>query len=317
MNLYLLLMAVLIDIVIGDPNCYPHPVIIIGRGISIFERILRRFCRDKLSERISGIILVLFIIVGSYLVTKWIIDYAYQINYHLGLIVNLFLLSTTIAIKGLGQAGKNIYHLLVADNLNLARSRLDWIVGRDTDNLDEGEIIRATIETIAENTSDGIIAPLFYIIIGAAPLVMAYKAVNTLDSMLGYKNEKYRYFGWAAARIDDIANFIPARITAFLFVIAALINRSDWTGAIRIIARDAKKHPSPNAGFPEGAVAGALGIRLGGRNYYHGRESFRAYLGESKVEFDKEQIKETISLMYWNVGLFLIVYYLFKLIIDN
>jgi adenosylcobinamide-phosphate synthase len=306
----ILLIAVIIDLIIGDPDFYPHPVIIIGKAITFLEKIFRKLVRSKSGERIAGLILAVLIIILTFMISKAIIYYSYEINYYLGLVINSWLLSTTIAIKGLVQAGLRVYHGLLAGNLDLARKQLGWIVGRDTDNLVEGEIVRGTIETLAENTSDGVIAPIFYGMLGGFPLAMTYKAINTLDSMLGYKNEKYRYFGWAAARIDDLANWIPARLTACLYILAALIRGKDWRSAVRIIVRDAKKHPSPNAGYPEAAIAGNLNIRLGGLNYYQGEESFRAYLGDAKQEFDKEQIKETIGLMYWNVGLFLLIYYL-------
>ncbi|AGB41641.1 cobalamin biosynthesis protein CobD [Halobacteroides halobius DSM 5150] len=307
MNRYLLLLAIIVDLIIGDPRWYPHPVVIIGRGIERLEKFLRKLF-SKQSERVAGIILSLIMIISTYLITQKLIDLAYYINYYLGLVSEVWILTTTIAIKGLAQAGKSIYQPLINDNLELARKRLDWIVGRDTDKLTVAEVTRGTIETVAENTSDGIIAPLFYGVVGGAPLAMAYKAINTLDSMLGYKNEEYQYFGWAAASIDDLANWIPARITGLLFVIAALFTGDSWKGAIDIMIRDANKHPSPNAGFPEAAVAGALGIQLGGVNYYQGRESFRAYLGDAKVEFQPQQIRQTIQLMYWDVGAFIVCY---------
>jgi adenosylcobinamide-phosphate synthase len=309
----ILIVAVIIDLIIGDPNFYPHPVIIIGKIINYLEKNFRKLVTTKRGERIAGLILVILIISLTYITSKAIIYYSYRVNYYLGLMVNIWLLSTTIAIKGLVQAGFAVYQGLLAGNLELARKQLGWIVGRDTNNLAEGEVVRGTIETLAENTSDGIIAPIFYGMLGGFPLAMTYKAVNTLDSMLGYKNQRYRYFGWAAARLDDLANWIPARITACLYILIALIKGKDWKNAIRIILRDARKHPSPNAGYPEAAIAGSLNIRLGGVNYYQGEESFRAYLGDARKEFDQEQIQETISLMYWNVGMFLVIYYLIQI----
>ncbi|GAB6100487.1 adenosylcobinamide-phosphate synthase CbiB [Halanaerocella petrolearia] len=314
MDRYLLLLAIVVDLIIGDPRWYPHPVVVIGKGIEWLEGILRKLFNKEL-EKIAGILLSVVIIISTYLITHKLIDLAYYINYYLGLVSQVWILATTMAIKGLAQAGNSIYQPLIEGNLESARRRLDWIVGRDTDKLTREEVTRGIIETVAENTSDGIIAPLFYGIIGGAPLAMTYKAVNTLDSMLGYKNKEYQYFGWAAARIDDLANWIPARITGLLFVITSLFTGANWKGAIKIMMRDASKHPSPNAGFPEAAVAGALGIRLGGVNYYQGRESFRAYLGDAKVEFHPQQIRETIRLMYWDVGAFIVCYYFVLMIV--
>ncbi|GAB6137039.1 adenosylcobinamide-phosphate synthase CbiB [Halanaerobaculum tunisiense] len=314
MDKYIVLLAIIVDLIIGDPRWYPHPVVIIGWGIKWLEQFLRKLF-DKELERIAGIILAIIIIISTYLITQKLIDLAYYINYYLGLVSEVWILATTIAIKGLSQAGKSIYQPLINDNLDLARRKLDWIVGRDADKLTTEEVTRGTIETIAENTSDGIIAPLFYGIIGGAPVAMVYKAINTLDSMLGYKNKEYQYFGWAAAQIDDLVNWFPARITGLLFMVASLFTGDNWRGVIDIMIRDASKHPSPNAGFPEAAVAGALEVRLGGINYYQGRESFRAYLGDAKAGFQPQQIRQTIQLMYWNVGAFIICYYSIQMII--
>ncbi len=164
------------------------------------------------------------------------------------------------------------------------------IVGRETSHLDEPEIVRGTVETVAENIVDAVISPLLYALIGGAPLAMAYRAVNTLDSMVGYKNEKYIHLGWASARLDDIANWIPARLTALLLTVSAFILRMNGRRAWRTMRRDARKHPSPNSGFPESTVAGALGIRLGGVNVYHGVESFRAYMGDALRPMESRDI---------------------------
>ncbi|MBM7557114.1 adenosylcobinamide-phosphate synthase CbiB [Halanaerobacter jeridensis] len=314
MDNYLLLTAIILDLIIGGPNFYPHPVVIIGRGINLLENLLRRICGSKF-ERIAGLILSVIIISSTFVVVDKLLEGAYYFNYYLGMIAELWILATTLAVKGLARAGNSIYQPLVVGDLEAARKKLDGIVGRDTEGLSVENIIRGTIETIAENTSDGIIAPLFYAALGGAPAAMAYKAVNTLDSMLGYKNEEYQHFGWAAAKIDDLANWIPARITGFLFAIAAWFTGHNWKNGFKMMSRDAAKHPSPNAGFPEAAVAGVLGLRLGGVNYYHGEKSFRAYLGQAEVDFNPEQIKEVLELMYWNVALFISGFYCVKLLI--
>ncbi len=305
MNRYLLIIAVVIDIIIGDPQLYPHPVVMMGKVINLLEIRLRKVVKRKVTEKMAGLFLVIIMIILTFSLTFYILKLANYLNDYLGLIITVFLLSTTIAIKGLVKAGKKIYQALKEENITLARRELAKVVGRDTKNLKKSEIIRGTIETLAENTSDGIIAPIFYAALGGVPLAMAYKAINTMDSMLGYKNKRYRYFGWAAARVDDFANWIPARITAVLFVLVALILGKDWKRAIKVIRRDARKHPSPNAGYPEAAVAGILGLRLGGVNYYQGEKSFRAYLGQKINKFDLEQIKVIISLIYFTLFLFL------------
>ncbi|WP_408955875.1 adenosylcobinamide-phosphate synthase CbiB [Natroniella sp. ANB-PHB2] len=314
MEEYLVLIAVIIDLLVGDPNFLPHPVVIIGKGINWLELGLRKIFSGKLGLKIAGAILSVVVVGSTYLISQLILEIFFGFNYHLGLIVYIWLLSTTIAIKGLVGAGREIYHQLSTAQLKQARKSLGWIVGRDTDLLEAGEIVRGTIETLAENTSDGIIAPLFFGLIGGTPLALAYKAVNTLDSMVAYQNEKYQDFGWAAAKIDDLANLIPARLTGGLFVIAAVFLNKEWKLSLETIIKDAKKHPSPNAGFPEAAIAGALQIRLGGVNYYQGQRSKRAYLGQAKVDFATEQIQDTIKLLYWNTGIFLAGSYLLILV---
>ncbi|MNP23531.1 cobalamin biosynthesis protein [compost metagenome] len=217
------------------------------------------------------------------------------------------LIATTIATKGLKDAGMEVYGHLCRNDLPAARRALGMIVGRDTTHLDEPEIVRGTVETVAENIVDAIVSPLFYALIGGAPLALAYRAVNTLDSMVGYKNDKYINLGWASARLDDIANYIPARITAVLLVVSAWFMRMDYKRSYHTIRHDARLHPSPNSGYPESAVAGALGIRLGGENMYHGVVSFRAYMGEASRLMEKKDIKSTIRLMLMVSLLFLLL----------
>ena len=222
------------------------------------------------------------------------------------LVLSALLVSFTISPKSLAKAGKAIYARLVMDDLAGARQRVGWIVGRETQNLDAGEVTRATIETIAENTNDGIIAPLFFFAIGGAPLAVFYRAANTMDSMIGYKNDKYLYFGRAAARLDDVLGYIPARITGLLFLVSAGFLGFDARNALRMLRRDAKKHPSPNGGCCEAPMAGALHIRLGGYNTYFGKQYFRAYMGEPLRPLAAPQIMESIRMMYTATILFLI-----------
>lgn len=293
-----MIMAFILDIIIGDPKGITHPVVFIGKAIERLERMLRKLVSPVIGLRASGVILTIIVILGTYASMWFVITGAERINPWLGFIISTWFLSTTLAIKGLGDAGREIFSLLSQGDLAGARKKVGWIVGRDTDNLDESEITRATVETVAENIVDGIIAPLVYGFIGGAPLAMAYKAVNTLDSMVGYKNERYLEFGWASARFDDVCNYIPARITGLVLLVSFMIMGKPFGTAYSLIQRDAPKHPSPNSGIPEAAVAGALGIRLGGVNYYGGVKSFREYMGEPKAPLQKRHIDETIKIMY-------------------
>lgn len=289
--------AYLVDLVVGDPRFLPHPVVIIGKFISFFEKLIRKvFPKEKLLKK-AGILLPLIIVGGTYLVVFLLIYGAGFIHEWLAIALEIWLISTTIAVKGLGEAGMEVYRHLKNNNLGEARKSLGMIVGRDTDHLDESEISRGTIETVAENIVDAIISPLFFAVIGGAPLAMAYRAVNTLDSMVGYKNEKYLNLGWASARLDDVANFIPARLTAIVLLFAVWMKAFNVKNTFIMILRDARKHPSPNSGFTEAGVAGALGIQLGGLNYYGGIASNRAKMGEPTRKINADDIINTIRIM--------------------
>lgn len=288
----------LLDLLIGDPKFITHPVVLIGKTIEFLEKCLRKITAPVIGLRASGILLTLIVVGGTYTLMWSVQTGAERLNHWFGLAVSIWFMGSTLAVKGLAGAAEEIYRLLNTDNLLEARKKVGWIVGRDTAGLDESEITRATVETVAENIVDGIIAPLFYGFIGGAPLAMAYKAVNTLDSMVGYKNEKYRELGWASARFDDISNYIPARLTGIMLLLTFIILGKPAGEAYRTIRRDSGRHPSPNSGIPEAAVAGALGIRLGGINYYGGVKSFRAFMGEPKEPLSKEHIAETVKIMY-------------------
>ncbi|MEK4140564.1 MULTISPECIES: adenosylcobinamide-phosphate synthase CbiB [unclassified Paenibacillus] len=292
-----LLAAYVIDRIVGDPRNLPHPVIGMGKAITALEWAIRRlWCRPQ-SLRRAGVLLPLCVAGGAWALTAillWLLSY---ISPWLVWIAEVWLISTTIASKGLKDAGMAVYVELQKGDLPAARKALGMIVGRDTTSLDAPEIVRGTVETIAENIVDAIISPLFYALIGGAPLAMAYRAVNTLDSMVGYKNDKYRDLGWASARLDDVANFIPARITALLLALCAGMLRLDWRSCLQMVKRDAHLHPSPNSGYPESAVAGALGIRLGGENVYHGVASFRAYMGDPVRTMEPNDIIQTSRMM--------------------
>jgi adenosylcobinamide-phosphate synthase len=263
--------AYLVDQIAGDPEWFPHPVRLMGAGISRGESILRYPDQTDRAELISGAVLTIAVVGSAYWLTAAIIRHARSFSSPVGNVVEMVLGWTCLAARNLEQEATAVIDALDHNDLPLARKRLARIVGRDTETLDAQEISRAVIETVAESASDGIMAPLFYMALGGVPLAMAYKAVNTLDSMIGHADEKYFFFGKTAARLDDVANFIPARITALAIVTAShLCNHSDARSAWRTWQRDNSKHKSPNAGQPESAMAGALHVALGGDNTYAG-----------------------------------------------
>jgi adenosylcobinamide-phosphate synthase len=295
---FYVLLAFLLDLLVGDPAWIPHPVVLIGKAIEKLERLLRRVSQSPAALKITGILTAMTIVGASWGLTFLLVRWIFSINYWAGAVLSIWLISTTIAARGLSEAAGEIYILLQNGSLAEARRKVGMIVGRDTGQMEPGDVIRASVETVAENIVDGVVAPLFYAFIGGAPLAMAYRAVNTLDSMLGYKNERYIDFGMASARLDDIANYIPARLTGCFVLAAAWILRMSSKGALQAVLRDAPGHPSPNSGIPEAAVAGALGVRLGGMNYYNGRGSFRAYMGKPLATLEPDHIKQTVKLMY-------------------
>lgn len=291
-----------IDLIIGDPYWMPHPIRWIGLGISNTEKILRKFSNTKDDEKKLGIFLPLIVVGITYLITWGMIQGAKVLHPYIGYGVEGFLIFQILATKSLDKESKKVFIPLKQGNILNARKYLSYIVGRDTRKLDKNQVTRAVVETIAENISDGIIAPLFYIVIGGPALGMAYKAINTLDSMVGYKNERYQYFGWASAKLDDVANYIPARLTAIFIVIAAYIKGFDWKNSIKIIKRDRKNHKSPNSGYPESAVAGALRIQIGGTNTYFGQLVYKPTIGDPIRALEIEDIIRTIHIMYITSG---------------
>jgi adenosylcobinamide-phosphate synthase len=293
--------AYLLDMAIGDPKWLPHPVRGIGWAIEKMEKVLRGIMRITESsrgtahhaptvEKLVGIVLVI-IIVGKTYGIFYFINYLLLTSHfslvisYLAFIVLAILIATTIATRELIKSAQAVIEKVKTGDLEIARGRLAMIVGRETHSLDHKGILKATVETLAENASDGIVAPLFYFALGGLPLAMAYKAVNTLDSMVGYKIEKYRNFGWAAARLDDIANYIPARITGILIVVSSFILNLSFATcrlSLKTMLRDGRKHYSPNSGVPEAAMAGALGVQLGGPSMYGGLLVEKPFIGEER-----------------------------------
>jgi adenosylcobinamide-phosphate synthase len=282
-----LVFGALLDLLLGDPRWLPHPIRGIGLLINGMERLLRKLPYEK----VSGCILVsaiLFIVVTVVTAT---VHWA-------GFLAAVYWIFSCLALRNLDQESHKVIAALQSGDLHTARKLVGYLVGRDTKDLSENEVTRAVFETVAENMSDAVVAPLVYLAILGVPGMVAYKAVNTMDSMLGYKNERYIRFGWAAARLDDVANYIPARITAGLIVISAALLRLRWRTAITAVLRDAHLQPSPNAGYPEAALAGALGVRLGGLNYYFGRAVQKPFLGDPLEELQWSRFSHVRLLLY-------------------
>lgn len=302
------ILSFIFDCVVGDPRSNLHPVVLIGRLISGMEKLLYRESDSPARKMAAGGLMVVCVLLFTFNLTDGIIKLvALADNKYLSLFFEAFLLSFTISPNSLAAAGRELYEFLAAGDLEQARYKVGWIVGRDTDSLTSSEVSRATIETIAENTVDGIIAPLFFYAIGGVPLAFLYRAANTMDSMVGYKNQRYLYYGRVAARLDDVLSYIPARITGVLFVVSSYILGFDGGNAWRMLWRDASKHPSPNGGWAEAPAAGALHIRLGGYNSYFGVISFRAYMGEPIEEIAPKHIMQCIRLMFTATILFLAI----------
>lgn len=313
MNLLSIYTGYALDLIIGDPYSFPHPVRFIGKLISFVEKQIRKITSSDKGLKIAGFFLWL-IVVGVTLVSTSIVLGLFKFNKIAYFLVNAILIYTTLATKCLKDEAVKIYNVLKIGDLEKSRIQLSYIVGRDTTNLSEKEIVRATVETVAENTVDGIIAPLFYGFIGGAPLAMTYKAINTLDSTVGYKNDKYYYLGYASAKIDDIANYIPARLGVILLSLGSLFIGFNFKDALKIGIRHRKNHKSPNCAFSEGAVAGALGIQLGGTNIYFGKPVYKPTIGDKKREIEIEDIIRTNKIMYSSsiisVIIFTALYYL-------
>ncbi|MEW6095504.1 MAG: adenosylcobinamide-phosphate synthase CbiB [bacterium] len=296
-----------LDLIFGDPIKLPHPIKGIGRFIKFLEKIVRK---SFFNLKIGGFFLAGIVILGTYVATSLIVWLSEQIHSQLEFIVSGVIIFTTISIRSLHKEAIAVYHALIADDIDLARIQLAKIVGRDTHNLDKTEISRGAVETVAENTVDGIISPLFYAFLGGPALAMAFKAVSTLDSMLGYKSKIYKEIGWASARIDDIANFIPARISAYIIPIASWLCGKKGISALKVIIRDGHKNPSPNSGIPEAGFAGALNIQLGGLNYYQGEMFLKPFLGDANETVEPKHILQSIQLMYLISFLMLIIGFL-------
>lgn len=298
----------LLDLVFGDPHFLPHPIRLIGKLITETERMLRRTNAqtDENSADINkkefrqGVALTLIVIISVVTVVSFILLAAYRIHIYLGIAVECIMTYQILAVKCLKVESMKVYKCLKDDDIEQARKAVSMIVGRDTECLDDEGITKAAVETVAENTSDGVIAPMLYLAIGGPILAFLYKAINTMDSMIGYKNDKYLYFGRAAAKLDDLVNFIPSRISAYLMIAATFFAGSDFStkGAYKIYKRDRRKHASPNSAQTEAVCAGALSIRLAGDTSYFGKIVKKQYIGDMIRKAEYEDIRRVNRLMY-------------------
>ncbi len=296
-------LAVLLDLLVGDPHWMPHPVRWIGRLIEIQDQCFIRVVPRRLL-RLAGfatVMITLTVSVGACILVLRFLEG----TFHFALMV--YLIFSLLALASLDKETTGVILALEEQDLESARQHLAQVVSRDTESLNEEEIIRAVIETVAENVSDAVIAPVFYLTLAGVPGMVAYKAINTLDSMIGYKSDRYKEFGWAAARLDDLANYLPARLSALLLILIAPVLSLNFRAGWRVVWRDARNQPSPNAGYPEAAVAGILGVRLGGPSKYSGKSVGKAFIGEPLLELSRERHRRVRGILYLSGTVFYVL----------
>ena len=308
LRLFALLLGFLLDLLLGDPRWLPHPIRAIGALIAALEKVLRKiFPKNRSGQLAGGVALVILVLVlsgGFTLLVLWLCG---KVGLWLRFLAETILCFQLLATRSLKGESMKVYKALKAGDLEGARYAVSMIVGRDTQCLDEAGVARAAVETVAENASDGVIAPLIFLAIGGAPLGMVYKAVNTMDSMVGYKNDQYLWFGRYAARLDDVVNFIPARLAGLLMCLGAGFSGFDAPNALRIFRRDRKNHKSPNSAHTEAAAAGALHIQLGGSNYYFGKLVEKPTIGDADHPVEPLDIVRVNRLMYATAFLALVL----------
>ncbi len=298
----IILSALLLDFLAGDPRWLPHPVRGIGLIASTLESITRAIFGSSL--RIAGIITAVSVIGICGMFSWTLIKLLNEINQIAGSIAGVLIIYFSIAPRDLYNHSNSVRKALKSGSIETARKKVAMIVGRDVNKLDKQEIVRASVETVAESLVDGVTAPLFYAILFGPTGAFVYRAINTLDSMFGHKNEKYFYFGWAPARIDDIANFIPARLSQPFIALSAIFMRLDFFNCLKVLFRDGHKHHSPNSGLSEAAFAGALNIQLGGLNYYEGVPDQKPLIGDNLKELTIEHVQKANNLMFLTTFLF-------------
>ena len=310
-----LLAGFLLDCLLGDPYSLPHPIRLIGRFISSLEK----WVRCKFSSRLvlGGVVMSIIVLLTSSLIPLGFLMLCYKLNVWLGVVLESVLCYYMLAARCLRNESMKVYKAIVENDTEKARKAVSMIVGRDTKPLDRNGIIRAAVETVAENTSDGVTAPMFYMALGGAVGGFFYKAANTMDSMLGYTNDKYINFGRTAAKLDDVLNYIPSRLTALLMILSAYILRFDGKNAFRIWKRDRRKHASPNSAQTEAVCAGALDVRLAGDAYYFGELHKKPFIGDDIRPIENEDIRRANRLMYMTSILMLILSLAARIIITQ
>lgn len=314
--IYAALLGFIIDLFLGDPSWIIHPVVMMGRAISALEKILRKiFPKTEMGEIMAGLCLAIILPVGTFGISVLVLYLLGLIHPVLRFIMEVIWSWQVLALHGLWSESMNVSRALETKTLDDARKAVGRIVGRDTQNLTKEGVAKAAVETVAENFSDGVMAPLIYLIIGGAPLALAYKAVNTMDSMVGYKNDKYLYFGRCAAKLDDIVNFIPARLSALLLILAAGICRQNMPKAWKIWRRDRFNHASPNSAQTEAVMAGALGVQLAGPAYYFGELYEKPTIGDADRSIGTKDIKRANVMMAAGGVMGLVVFCLIRMVV--
>ena len=309
LHLAAIIAGFILDLICGDPHWLPHPICLIGNLIGFIEGNLRpRLEPNKNALLLGGALMVVIVLVISFAVPMAILLAAAMVSPWLAFALETLMCYQIFATKCLRDESMKVYDALHNNDLADARVKLSWIVGRDTQNLDEEEITKGAVETVAENTADGIIAPMFYMFLGGVPLAFLYKGINTMDSMVGYKNDKFLYFGRCAAKLDDLANLIPARITGLVMIAAAFLVGLDGKNAWKIFWRDRYNHLSPNSAMTESVTAGALNIQLGGDHFYFGKLVHKDTIGDNIRPVCPEDIKKTNNLLYMTAVLCLLLF---------
>lgn len=302
-------LSFLLDLLLGDPAWMPHPVVLMGRCITALEWFLRRaFPATSKGELAAGAALAAVLPLGTLLISGGVLYLLWRLHPALCFALNILWGWQALAMRGLKDESRNVYRALTDGTLEQARKAVSRIVGRDTQALTAEGVTKAAVETVAENFSDGVVAPMLYLLLGGAPLALCYKAINTMDSMVGYKNDRYLYFGRAAARLDDGANWVPSRLAALLLVAAAAFAGENAGDAFRIWRRDRRNHASPNSAQTEAAMAGALGVELAGPAYYFGKRYEKPTIGDAKRPIAPEDILRANRLLYWGGCLSLILF---------
>ncbi len=308
------IIAIILDLLVGDPRWRFHPVRLVGDLLGKLEKTSRNNIRNA---RLAGAMTAAMAIAVILVIAYGLIVAAGAINPVAGDIVSIIIIYFCISIKDLTSHSMAVYHSLEKGDIAGARANLGLMVGRDTETLNEAQIVRAASESVAESAVDGITSPLFYAALFGPLGALAYKIINTMDSMFGYKNERYINFGWAAARLDDMANYIPARITAVIIALAAIPVGMNAADSFRTVLRDGRRHPSPNSGLPEAAFAGAMGVRFGGVNIYNGESKHVPEIGEQKSKFDRKHIKDAVSLMRVSVLMTAFIFIGIRILFDR